>query len=202
MIYRKYIKRFIDIILSSIILLLSSPLILGVTLILVFINNGNPFFFQDRPGFLEKKIRIIKFKTMNEAKDSSGNFLPDVERLTLFGNILRKTSIDEIPQFISVLKGDMSLIGPRPLLLKYLQFYSVEQKRRHNVKPGITGWAQVNGRNRISWKEKFDYDIYYVDNLSFDFDLKILWLTALNVIKMKDVNQSINRPMVPFDGTN
>jgi len=202
MIYQHFVKRIIDIIIATIAILLLSPIICLVILILVLINKGNPFFLQDRPGYLEKKFRVIKFKTMTDKKDSNNVYLPDSERITLAGNFFRKTSIDELPQLFNVVKGDMSLVGPRPLLFKYLPLYSEKQKLRHSVKPGITGWAQVKGRNKISWKEKFDYDIFYVDNISFLFDLKILWLTVLKVIKMDGVNQSDARPMLPFDGTN
>ncbi len=150
----------------------------------------------------EKKIRIIKFKSMTDEKDNLGNLLPDFKRTTHFGNFIRKTSIDELPQFINVLKGDMSLIGPRPLLFKYIPLYSNRQKKRHLVKPGITGWAQVNGRNSISWTEKFELDVYYVENVSFMLDIKIMWLTFLKVIMSEGVNQSNERPMMPFNGNN
>ncbi len=165
-------------------------------------NKGNPFFFQERPGFRAKPFNIIKFKTMTDEKDSEGNLLPDNLRITKLGSFVRKTSLDELPQLINVIQGDMSLIGPRPLLFKYIPLYSSEQMRRHEVRPGITGWAQVNGRNSISWTKKFELDIYYVDHISFGLDIKILWLTFLKVIKREGVNQSKERPMQPFTGKN
>lgn len=169
---------------------------------LYFSNKGKPFFFQDRPGVNELKIRIIKFKSMNDETDEKGNLLADNLRLTTVGKFVRKTSLDELPQLINVLKGDMSLIGPRPLLFKYLPLYSSDQRKRHNVKPGITGWAQVNGRNSISWNKKFEYDVFYVTNLSFWLDLKIFILTIKKILIHEGVNQSNERPMQPFDGTN
>ena len=200
--YKTFIKRILDFVVSFSLLLFISPIIFVVYIILFIQNKGNALFFQDRPGMLGKKIRIVKFKSMTDAKDHYGNLLPDNERITKFGTFIRKTSLDELPQLINVLKGDMSLIGPRPLLFKYMPLYSEEQKRRHTVKPGITGWAQINGRNSISWTKKFEFDIYYVDNLSFLFDLKILWLTLIKVLKREGVNQSNERPMQPFTGKN
>jgi len=200
--YKTYIKRMLDFGVSFSLLLFISPIIFVVYIILLIQNKGNAFFFQDRPGMLGKKIRIVKFKSMTDAKDQQGNLLPDNERITKFGTFIRKTSLDELPQLINVLKGDMSLIGPRPLLFKYMPLYSEEQKRRHTVKPGITGWAQINGRNSISWTKKFEFDVYYVDNLSFLFDLKILWLTLIKVLNREGVNQSSERPMQPFTGNN
>ena len=200
--YKVFFKRVIDFIVSLLLLIFLFPIILTVSIVLFFQNKGTPLFFQDRPGYKENKIRIIKFKSMTDEKDTSGTLLPDNDRITTFGAFIRKTSIDELPQLINVLKGDMSLIGPRPLLFKYLSLYSKEQKRRHNVRPGITGWAQVNGRNTISWTKKFEYDIYYVDNISFLLDLRILWLTLLKVLKREDVNQSDERPMRPFTKNN
>lgn len=200
--YQFFFKRLLDFTISLIVLIVLSPVILVTCLILLYVNKGKPFFFQDRPGMNEKKIRIIKFKSMTDEKDSAGNLLPDVERMTAFGNFIRKSSIDELPQLINVLKGDMSLVGPRPLLFKYIPLYSAEQRKRHNVKPGITGWAQVNGRNSISWTEKFNLDVYYVENISLVLDVKILWLTFLKVIKSEGVNQTEDRPMLPFNGTN
>jgi undecaprenyl phosphate N,N'-diacetylbacillosamine 1-phosphate transferase len=201
-VYKILFKRFLDILVSFILLIILSPIIALTTFILLYINKGKPFFFQDRPGMNEKKIRIIKFKSMTDEKDNLGNLLPDFKRTTHFGNFIRKTSIDELPQFINVLKGDMSLIGPRPLLFKYIPLYSNRQKKRHLVKPGITGWAQVNGRNSISWTEKFELDVYYVENVSFMLDIKIMWLTFLKVIMSEGVNQSNERPMMPFNGNN
>ena len=173
-----------------------------IWLILIISNNGYAFYFQNRPGLNGEIFRIIKFKTMNDKKDSDGNLLSDASRLTKIGQFVRKTSLDELPQLINVLKGDMSLIGPRPLLPEYLPLYNESQRRRHEVKPGITGWAQVNGRNSISWTKKFELDVYYVDHVSFIFDLQILWKTFIKVIKTEGVNQSDIRPMQPFDGTN
>lgn len=200
--YRKFLKRLIDILVSLILLVLLSPIILVITFVLFFMNKGEPFFYQDRPGFMERKIRIIKFKSMNNTKNTDGILLPDNERITVMGKFIRSTSLDELPQLINVLKGDMSLIGPRPLLFKYLPLYSENQKRRHSVKPGVTGLAQVNGRNAISWTKKFEYDIYYVDNLSFKLDLQILIKTILKIVSREGVNQSNKRPMQPFDGNN
>ena len=175
--YQIYFKRLIDIIASFCGLLIFSPILIIVSLCLCFSNNGKPFFFQNRPGKNGKVFKIIKFKTMNDRKGKDGNLLSDAERLTKVGSFVRKTSLDEIPQLINVLIGDMSLIGPRPLLVQYLDLYNDFQKRRHEVRPGITGWAQVNGRNAISWKQKFDFDVWYVDHISFALDLRILLLT-------------------------
>jgi lipopolysaccharide/colanic/teichoic acid biosynthesis glycosyltransferase len=160
------------------------------------------FFFQERPGMNQKPFNIIKFKSMTDEKDENGNLLPDIERITKFGAIVRKLSIDELPQLINVLKGDMSLVGPRPLLFKYIPLYSEEQLRRHEVRPGITGWAQVNGRNSISWTQKFALDVEYVDKVSFLMDCKILLLTVKKVLIREGINQSAERPMQPFNGTN
>ena len=200
--YRLFFKRILDIIISIVVLLITSPIVVIVFCILGFQNKGNVFFFQDRPGFHQKAFRIIKFKTMTDAKDVDGKLLPDNQRITKAGKIIRRLSIDELPQLLNVIKGDMSLIGPRPLLFKYIPLYSAEQLRRHDVRPGITGWAQVNGRNSISWKQKFDFDIFYVDNLSFVLDIKILWKTFIKVIRTEGINQTLDRPMLPFDGKN
>ncbi|MFN3754461.1 sugar transferase [Flavobacterium sp.] len=200
--YRKIIKRVLDLLVSFIGLLVLSPILVVVLLILLFQNNGKPFFFQVRPGKDQKAFTIIKFKTMTDRKDSQGHLLPDVERITFFGKWIRKMSIDELPQLLNVLKGDMSLIGPRPLLFKYIPLYVGDQARRHEVRPGITGWAQVNGRNSISWTKKFELDVYYVNHLSLSLDFKIFWLTILKVLRTEGVNQSEERPMFPFDGTN
>ena len=183
-------------------LVLLSPGLIIVIILLALVNKGKPFFFQDRPGYKERRIRIIKFKSMNDKTDDNGRLLPDNIRLTLVGKFLRLTSLDELPQLVNVLKGDMSLIGPRPLLFKYLSLYSEEQKRRHEVKPGITGLAQVNGRNAISWKKKFEYDVYYVDHLSLYLDLQIILKTIRKILIREGVNQSDDRPMRPFNGTN
>ncbi len=200
--YRRYLKRVIDFFTASILLILTSPIFIIVWILLLFQNKGSAFFVQERPGKKQKAFNIIKFKTMNDKKDANGNLLSDKMRLTAFGRIVRKLSIDELPQLLNVLKGDMSLIGPRPLLFKYLPLYSIEQNRRHDVRPGITGWAQVNGRNSISWTKKFELDVYYVDHLSFALDLKIFWLTIIKILKREGVNQTDERPMLPFDGTN
>ena len=200
--YRLFFKRILDIIISIVVLLITSPIVVIVFCILGFQNKGNVFFFQDRPGFHQKAFRIIKFKTMTDAKDVDGKLLPDNQRITKAGKIIRRLSIDELPQLLNVIKGDMSLIGPRPLLFKYIPLYSAEQLRRHDVRPGITGWAQVNGRNSISWKQKFDFDIFYVDNLSFVLDIKILWKTFIKVIRTEGINQTLDKPMQPFNGEN
>jgi len=200
--YKRFIKRFLDFAISVSILVLISPILALISILLYFQNKGTPFFFQERPGKNEKRFKIIKFKTMTDEKDENGKLLPDNKRITKFGSFIRQTSLDELPQLFNVLKGDMSLVGPRPLLFKYIPLYSEEQKRRHNVRPGITGWAQVNGRNTISWTKKFELDVYYVDHLSFLLDMKILWLTFLKVIKREGVNQTEDRPMQPFTGKN
>lgn len=200
--YKHFFKRVLDFVLSLSALIVLSPIILVLTIILFFVNKGNPFFTQDRPGKHEKRIKIIKFKSMLDKRDDKGNLLPDVQRMTKTGVFIRKFSLDELPQLINVLTGDMSLVGPRPLLFKYIPLYSEEQRRRHDVTPGITGWAQVNGRNSIEWNAKFKYDVYYVDNLSFAFDVKILFMTFKKVIAREGVNQSDERPMMPFTGNN
>lgn len=179
--YKLYCKRLIDIVIGFLALLFLSPLLIIVAVLLFIINNGNPFFFQKRPGKKGIVFSIIKFKTMNDKKDNTGNLLPDAERMTKVGSLIRKTSLDEIPQLINVIKGDMSLIGPRPLLVQYLDLYNDFQKRRHEVRPGITGWAQVNGRNAISWEQKFQYDVWYVDNCNFSTDVKIIFKTIKKV---------------------
>ena len=198
--YEQFFKRILDFLIALIALLLLSPVILVVFVALLISYRSTPFFFQDRPGFQERKIQIIKFKSLNDKRDASGNVLPDNVRLTPLGKFIRKYSLDELPQLINVLIGDMSLVGPRPLLFKYLPLYNNTQRRRHEARPGITGWAQVNGRNSISWEEKFKLDVYYVDHVSLAFDLKILWLTVMKVIQREGVNQSDDRPMQPFTG--
>ncbi len=182
------------------ILVVLSPVFLVVYILLAIANNGKAFFVQKRPGKNEKVFEIIKFKSMNDKKDSNGTLLPDAERITKVGSFVRKTSLDEIPQLFNVLKGDMSMIGPRPLLTSYLKLYSEEQKRRHDIKPGVTGWAQINGRNTISWQKKFEYDVWYVDNCSFLLDLKIFWMTFLKVVKRDDVSSSTHATMETFTG--
>jgi lipopolysaccharide/colanic/teichoic acid biosynthesis glycosyltransferase len=182
-------------------LLLISPLVLGVIILLWFVNNGSVFFLQLRPGHQGKPFKIIKFKTMRDAFDDSGYPLPDEMRLTKVGKWVRSASLDELLQLINVIKGDMSMVGPRPLLMQYLERYSPEQSRRHDVRPGITGWAQVNGRNAISWEEKFRLDVEYVDRLSFWLDLKILWMTAVKVLKRKGISAEGHATMEEFRGS-
>ncbi len=185
--YKIFFKRFVDFIVAFLGLLILSPVFIIVTIGLYFANDGKPFFFQARPGLNEKIFNIIKFKTMNDKKDPYDNLLSDAERLTPIGAFVRKTSLDELPQLINVLKGDMSLIGPRPLLIKYLNFYTKEEKMRHLVRPGITGWAQVNGRNTVEWDTRLKYDTDYVKNISLSFDIKIFLLTLKNVVKSKNI---------------
>lgn len=195
-------KRVFDLVFALLILAAASPVILVITLVLLVQNNGHPFFSQSRPGKDEKEFKVLKFKTMTDEKDQDGNLLPNHLRTTKIGSFLRKSSLDELPQLFNVIKGDMSIVGPRPLLFKYIPLYSAEQRRRHSVLPGVTGWAQVNGRNAISWKKKFELDVYYVDNLSFRLDMKILFRTLLKVIRSEGVNAGENVTMPPFDGTN
>lgn len=185
--YKSIFKRLIDFIVALVGLIILSPLFILITIGLFFANKGKPFFFQLRPGKGEKSFRIVKFKTMNDKKDEYGNFLLDAQRLTKVGSFVRKTSLDEMPQLINVLLGEMSLIGPRPLLLKYLPFYTDKERIRHNVRPGITGWAQVNGRNTVGWTQRLAYDIDYVENLSLKLDIKILYLTLIKVISSDNV---------------
>jgi lipopolysaccharide/colanic/teichoic acid biosynthesis glycosyltransferase len=177
-----------------------SPVILLITILLCVANHGKPFFVQSRPGKNGRIFKLIKFRTMNDRRDDKGNLLPDAARLTRVGRLIRRTSLDEIPQLFNVIKGDMSLVGPRPLLVEYLPLYSPEQARRHDVKPGITGWAQVNGRNAISWEKKFEYDVYYVDHLSLMFDIKIMVMTLFNVLKGKGISQEGQATMEKFAG--
>jgi undecaprenyl phosphate N,N'-diacetylbacillosamine 1-phosphate transferase len=202
MMYKNVLKRAIDFSVSAVALLIGSPLLFIVYVILRYQNKGKAFFFQERPGFNQQPFKIIKFKTMTDEKDGNGILLPDNQRITKIGGVVRKLSIDELPQLFNVIKGDMSLVGPRPLLFKYMPLYSTEQLRRHEVRPGITGWAQVNGRNSISWTQKFALDVEYVDKVSFLFDIKILLLTIKKVVIREGVNQSDERPMQPFDGGN
>ena len=195
-----HIKTIADIIIASVSLLILSPVIISITIILAFANGGNPFFFQTRVGKYEKQFRIIKFRTMNNKRDSDGNLLSDEERLTSVGKFIRSTSLDEIPQLFNVATGDMALIGPRPLLVSYIPLYNERQRKRHNVLPGITGWAQVNGRNSISWENKFEHDVWYVENISFLLDLKILILTFWKVIKRDDISSADCATREPFTG--
>ena len=198
--YRNYIKRLFDFVFSLTGFCLLLPIFLVVTLLLLWANKGKPFFFQRRPGKGGKIFLLIKFKTMNDRKDAQGQLLPDEQRLTSLGKFIRKTSLDELPQLLNVIKGDMSLIGPRPLLVAYLPLYTPFQMRRHEVKPGITGWAQVNGRNAISWEQRFAYDVWYVDNISLKTDLKILWLTIKKVAKTEGISQEGHATMPLFTG--
>jgi undecaprenyl phosphate N,N'-diacetylbacillosamine 1-phosphate transferase len=198
--YSNLIKPFFDFISALIGLLLLSPIFLLVVIFLYFANDGKPFFFQLRPGKDGKIFKIIKFKTMNDKKDNEGNLLSDAERLTAIGAFVRRTSLDEIPQLINVLKGNMSIVGPRPLLTTYLHLYNDFQNQRHNVKPGITGWAQVNGRNAISWDKKFEYDVWYVRHISFILDVKILLKTIQKVLLSEGINSENAATIEPFNG--
>lgn len=198
--YKFFFKSFLDFLISLIGLIVIFPIFLLVFFVLFFANQGSPFFFQIRPGKNEKLFKIIKFKTMNNKKDKNGELLPDAQRLTKVGSFVRKTSLDEIPQLINVLKGDMSLIGPRPLLPQYLPLYNEFQKKRHDVRPGITGWAQVNGRNAISWEQKFEYDVWYVNNSNFALDCKIFFLTVKKVFKSEGISAADNITMEIFKG--
>ena len=200
--YKSTLKPIFDFLAAFIGLLVLSPIFICTTIALAIANQGKPFFFQKRPGKNERIFSIIKFKTMNDKKDAQGNLLSDAERLTGVGKFVRKTSLDEIPQLINVLKGDMSFVGPRPLLTEYLPLYNEEQRQRHHVRPGITGWAQINGRNTLSWKEKFKFDVYYVDNISFLFDLKIVIKTVFYIFKSSDVNQKGTSSVEYFNGNN
>ncbi len=200
--YKHFLKRYFDFVIALIGLIALSPIFILVTIGLYFANQGKPFFFQKRPGKNERIFSIIKFKTMNDKKDVQGNLLADEDRLTKIGTFVRKTSLDEIPQLINVLKGDMSLIGPRPLLRQYLPLYNSHQKRRHEVRPGITGWAQVNGRNAITWKRKFELDVEYVDNLSFMMDVKVFFTTFKKVFKSEGISQEGQATAEAFNGNN
>ncbi|MBS6041954.1 MAG: sugar transferase [Clostridium baratii] len=198
----KLIKRLFDILFSLLVLIMLSPVFLIVA-ILVRINLGSPILFtQERIGLNNDVFKMYKFRTMKDGKDKNGNLLPDSERLTKFGKILRSTSLDELPEFINILKGDMSLIGPRPLLVEYLSLYSNEQIKRHNVLPGLTGWAQINGRNTISWSEKFKLDVWYVENWSISLDIKIFFLTIYKVFRRDGINQEGKVTMTKFNGLN
>ena len=198
--YTKITKPLLDHLTAAVLLLLLSPILILVTIALTIANNGHPFFIQARPGKHGRIFNIIKFKTMTDEKDAQGNLLPDAERLTGIGTFVRKTSLDELPQLINVLKGEMSFVGPRPLLPEYLPLYNEEQRKRHEVKPGITGWAQVNGRNAISWEQKFALDVWYVENQSFALDLKILFLTVKKVFKSEGIAAEGQATMEPFKG--
>ena len=198
--YKLFIKLIIDFTIALFLLMVLSPIIVITIIGLCFANQGKPFFFQLRPGLNGKIFKIIKFKTMKDKKESEGNLLSDEKRLTKVGAFVRKTSLDEIPQLINVIKGEMSLVGPRPLLTEYLPLYNDFQKRRHEVKPGITGWAQVNGRNSISWKQKFEYDIWYVENISFLLDCKIVFLTIKKVFNQEGISAENSVSAEAFKG--
>ena len=200
--YKNFIKPAIDFVLALVGFLFLSPVFVLVMIGLFFANDGKPFFFQLRPGKDGKIFKIIKFKTMTDKKDENRNLLPDADRLTKIGSFVRKTSLDEIPQLLNVIKGDMALVGPRPLLPQYLELYNDFQRRRNEVKPGITGWAQVNGRNSISWEKKFEYDVWYVDNVSFLLDIKILIMTVLKVVKSEGINEQGQATSNEFKGNN
>lgn len=201
--YKHFFKRFFDFWISLIALLVLSPILVVITIWLTIANKGaGAFFTQERPGKDAKIFKVIKFKSMTDERDAEGKLLPDAQRLTKVGRFVRATSIDELPQLINVLKGDMALIGPRPLRTYYLPLYSEEQQHRHDVRPGITGWAQVNGRNAISWTKKFEYDVWYVRNLSLWLDIKIIWLTLMKVIKREGIAQEGSVTTTPFNGSN
>ena len=201
--YKNFFKRVLDFLISLFALIIISPILLVVTVWLHFANKGaGAFFFQERPGKDAKIFKVIKFKTMTDERDAEGNLLPDAQRLTKVGKFVRSTSIDELPQLINVLKGDMSLIGPRPLLPQYLPLYNKEQARRHEVRPGISGWAQCHGRNAISWTEKFKLDVWYVDHVSLWTDIKVIWITIMKVLKRADINEAGQATMEAFNGEN
>ena len=205
--YKNFLKRVFDFIIVLCVMLLIWPFLLIVTILLLIFNEGaGAFFLQERPGYKGKPFKIIKFKTMNEKKGPDGKLLPDVQRITKFGSFVRNMSIDELPQLINVLKGDMAIIGPRPLLMQYLPLYTKEQARRHDVRPGITGWAQCHGRNNLSWTKKFELDVWYVDHVSFKTDVEIVWTTAMKVLKRADIdNENVEEKKYTtplFDGTN
>lgn len=201
--YKHFFKRFFDFWIALIALICISPILLVVTIWLHFANKGaGAFFTQERPGKDAKIFKVVKFKTMTDERDENGELLPDEDRLTKVGKFVRSTSIDELPQLFNVLKGDMALIGPRPLLVQYLPLYSPEQARRHEVRPGISGWAQCHGRNNISWTKKFELDVWYVDHVSLLTDLKVIWITVMKVLKRADISQEGQATIEPFNGHN
>ena len=200
--YRKVFKPLIDFVVALVVLVITSPVLLAAVLFLAIANGGRVWFRQPRPGLHGRVFTLIKFKTMTDERDSGGSLLPDEKRLTRVGKFIRKTSIDELPQLLNVLKGDMSLIGPRPLLVEYLPLYNDVQRRRHEVKPGITGWAQIQGRNTVSWVDKFNYDVWYVDHLSFWLDMKIIIMTIVKVFKAEGISAEGSATMKKFDGKN
>jgi len=199
-IYINIIKPIADVLVALIVFVILSPVFIFLTIRLLIANKGRPFFLQTRPGKYGRLFKVVKFKTMNDAKDKNGELLPDAQRITSIGRFIRNSSLDELPQLLNVIKGDMSFVGPRPLLVEYLPLYSDIQKRRHEVKPGITGWAQINGRNAIGWKEKFNYDVWYVDNISFTLDFRILWRTFKKVFKSEGVSSATSATMEKFTG--
>lgn len=201
MLYSKFFKRFLDLTMSLVLFVVTLPIFIIFTVLLGFANKGNPFFLQKRPGLHSRIFTIIKFKTMNDRADESGNLLPDNQRLTSVGKFIRKTSLDELPQLLNVITGNMSFVGPRPLLIEYLPLYTGEQKRRHDVRPGITGWAQVNGRNAIGWERKFELDNWYVRNISLSLDLKIFFLTLKRVFAARDISSPNHATMEKFRGS-
>ena len=205
--YKNFFKRVIDFTIAVCVLTVISPFLLIVAILLLFFNEGaGVFFLQERPGYKGKPFKIIKFKTMNEKRGPDGKLLPDIQRITKFGGFVRNMSIDELPQLVNVLKGDMAIVGPRPLLMQYLPLYSKKQARRHDVRPGITGWAQCHGRNNLSWTKKFELDVWYVDHVSFKTDVEIVWITAIKVLKRADIdNENVEEKKYTtplFDGTN
>ena len=199
--YIHFIKAIADVAVALTVFVVLSPVFIVLVLLLTIANSGKPFFFQARPGKREKIFKVVKFKTMNDKKGKDGQLLPDADRLTPVGSFIRRTSLDELPQLINVIKCDMSIVGPRPLLVEYLPLYNEVQKHRHDVKPGITGWAQVNGRNAISWKQKFEYDIWYVEHISFAVDFKILWRTLSKVFKSEGISSGTSVTMEKFTGS-
>lgn len=201
MIYRKYVKRILDSIFSLVFIVILSPIMFFIAILVLIFLGWPVFFIQDRPGYNEKIFTMYKFRTMTDEKDKNGRNLSDKERLTKFGKMLRSTSLDELPELFNILKGDMSFVGPRPLLIQYLDLYNVNQKRRHEVRPGLTGLAQANGRNSISWEDKFTLDVKYVDNIGFIIDLKILILTLLKIIIREGIDSNTSETMEPFYGT-
>ena len=201
--YKHFFKRFLDFWIAFVALVCISPILLLVSALLYFANEGaGVFFLQDRPGYKGRIFKVVKFKTMNDRKDEMGNLLPEEKRLTKIGKFIRSTSIDELPQLINVLKGDMALIGPRPLLVQYLPLYTKEQMRRHDVRPGITGWAQSHGRNELSWAKKFEYDVWYVDHISFVTDIKVVMYTLKTVLKREGISHEGMATMEVFNGKN
>lgn len=198
--YKKILKPLLDFLSAAIILLATSPILIISMLVLAVVNNGKIWFVQKRPGLHGKIFKIIKFRTMTDRVDSAGQPLPDDDRLTFIGMIIRRTSIDELPQLINVIRGDMSIVGPRPLLVEYLGLYNESQRKRHNAKPGITGWAQVNGRNAISWDQKFALDVWYVNHMSFWLDLRILFMTIVKVLRVEGISSTSSRTMEKFTG--